>query len=63
MGADQFEPLLRDTVGRLERGFGDRLLAVALFGSRARGDARPDSDVDPLAVVRDLPRSWNGAAT
>jgi predicted nucleotidyltransferase len=27
--------------------------AVYLFGSRARGDARPDSDWDVLVVVRD----------
>ncbi len=26
---------------------------LRLFGSRARGDARPDSDVDLLAYVRD----------
>ena len=28
-------------------------LRVILFGSRARGDARPDSDIDLLVVVRD----------
>ena len=28
-------------------------LQVVLFGSRARGDARTDSDVDLLVVVRD----------
>jgi uncharacterized protein len=27
--------------------------AIMLFGSRARGDARPDSDVDLLVVVRE----------
>jgi predicted nucleotidyltransferase len=32
--------------------FGDRLARVVLFGSRARGDARPDSDVDVLLVLR-----------
>ena len=31
---------------------GDRLDAVVLFGSRARGEARPDSDIDVLVVVR-----------
>lgn len=31
---------------------------IFLFGSRARGDARPDSDWDFLVVVdRDIPRS------
>ena len=28
-------------------------LRVILFGSRARGDARPDSDIDLLVVVDD----------
>lgn len=35
--------------------FGRQLKSVELFGSRARGDARPDSDIDVLVVVR----KWN----
>ena len=31
---------------------GDRLEAVYLYGSQARGDARPDSDIDVLIVLR-----------
>jgi predicted nucleotidyltransferase len=31
--------------------YGDRLDRVLLYGSRARGDARPDSDVDVLVVL------------
>jgi predicted nucleotidyltransferase len=31
---------------------GDRLEAVYLYGSQARGDARPDSDIDVLVVLR-----------
>jgi len=34
--------------------FGARLLSVTLFGSRARGDAEPDSDVDVAVVIRGL---------
>jgi hypothetical protein len=34
-------------------------LAVMLYGSRARGVARPDSDVDVLQVVPDRPRSYS----
>jgi hypothetical protein len=34
---------------------GSRVRKIILFGSRARGDARPDSDFDLLVVVRDLP--------
>jgi predicted nucleotidyltransferase len=31
---------------------GDRLEGLYLYGSQARGDARPDSDIDVLVVVR-----------
>lgn len=37
---------------RLEELYGDRLERVVLFGSQARGDAAPDSDVDVLVVLR-----------
>ena len=44
--------ILTDLKRRLERRFGDRFVALYLFGSRARGDHEPDSDVD-VAVVLD----------
>lgn len=37
----------------LAKAFGDRLLAVMLFGSRARGDCRPDSDYDIFVLLDD----------
>ena len=36
---------------KLKERLGNRLLDVILFGSRARGDFREDSDYDLLAVV------------
>lgn len=42
------DELRRDLV----RILGERLDRVYLFGSRARGEQRPDSDVDVLVVVR-----------
>lgn len=36
---------------RLSVAYGERLHAVVLFGSEARGDARSDSDIDVLAVL------------
>jgi uncharacterized protein len=42
-------------VSGLREGLGDDLLAVVLFGSRARGEAREVSDWDFLVVARDLP--------
>jgi predicted nucleotidyltransferase len=35
--------------------YGDRVERVVLFGSRARGDARPDSDYDIAVFLHDLP--------
>ena len=42
--------LAQEIKGVLERHFGDRLAAIYLFGSRARGEHRTDSDLD-LAIV------------
>jgi hypothetical protein len=42
-------------IGALDRHFGERLVSVVLFGSRARGTAKPESDVDLLVIVRGLP--------
>ncbi|MBI2468570.1 MAG: nucleotidyltransferase domain-containing protein [Candidatus Rokubacteria bacterium] len=42
---------LRDSVLKAA---GKRVRKIFLFGSRARGDARPDSDYDLLIVLRDL---------
>lgn len=51
------DPFALDVVGDLKRRlterFGDRLAAVYLFGSRARGDNRPDSDADVAVFLRD----------
>ena len=38
----------RQLLGEL---YGDRLNEVLLFGSQARGDALPDSDIDMLVVL------------
>jgi len=38
--------------------YGNRLERVVLFGSRARGDARPDSDYDVAVFLKDMPDRW-----
>lgn len=40
----------------METLYHERLRRVYLFGSYARGDAEPESDVDVLVVLRDLGR-------
>ena len=48
---------LHRLVEHLQQTLGERLDAVVLFGSRARGEAHPESDWDLLVVVQGLPRS------
>jgi len=45
------EELLREIKARLASAHGDRLRGVVLYGSEARGDAGPDSDVDVLVLL------------
>jgi predicted nucleotidyltransferase len=33
--------------------YGDQVDRILLYGSRARGDNRPDSDIDILVVLKD----------
>src|SRR5258708_4543244 len=48
--AKAVEIFSRDTRGA----YGDSLLKIVLFGSRARGDAGPGSDVDLAVVLRSI---------
>lgn len=44
-------------LGLLKERFGSDLISVILFGSWARGEGRPESDLDLLIVARGLPGS------
>lgn len=52
MSGTQQSSVLTELRRGLARILGDRFEAAYLFGSRARGEERPDSDVDVLVVVR-----------
>lgn len=43
-------------LNQLNRRFPGQIVETMLFGSKARGDSGPDSDIDVLAVVRE--ESW-----
>lgn len=47
--------ILDQVVDALRSALGERLVSVVLFGSRARGDATPESDWDLLVIARELP--------
>jgi predicted nucleotidyltransferase len=51
------DPVLRRFRAALAETYGDRLERAVLFDSRARGDARPDSDYD-VAVFIHEPNRW-----
>ena len=51
------DPVLSRFRAALAETYGDRLERAVLFGSRARGDARPDSDYDVAVFIRD-PDRW-----
>jgi predicted nucleotidyltransferase len=53
------DPILRRFRAALDRMYGDRLERVVLFGSRARGDAREDSDYDVAVFIEDPGRFWD----
>jgi predicted nucleotidyltransferase len=47
--------LLNGIASNLKEGLGGDLVAVVLFGSRARGEAHEGSDWDVLVIARRLP--------
>jgi len=52
--AKAIDPIMSRLRAALGEVYGPRLERVVLFGSRARGDARPDSDYDVAVFLKDL---------
>ena len=52
------DPVLKRYRAVLDEMYGDQIERVVLFGSRARGDARPDSDYDVALFLKSLPDRW-----
>lgn len=48
------DPILMRFRAALADAYGERIERVVLFGSRARGDARPDSDYDIASFLEDF---------
>lgn len=51
--------LMKELKAGLVRIYGDRLKAVYLYGSYARGDYRPGSDVDVMILLKNYRNYWN----
>lgn len=45
------DELMREIRTRLVRAHGKRLRGIILYGSEARGESRPDSDIDLLVLL------------
>jgi predicted nucleotidyltransferase len=52
------DPILTRFRAALDEIYGARLERVVLFGSRARGQARLDSDYDVAVFLKSLPDRW-----
>jgi predicted nucleotidyltransferase len=58
-GAFDAREIARDVARDLRRLYGERLRRVLLFGSWARGDAHPESDIDLLVVLDHVESVWD----
>jgi uncharacterized protein len=56
--SSQNDPVLRHVRSALSKLYGARLFRIVLFGSRARGDADPDSDYDIALFLDDMSDRW-----
>jgi predicted nucleotidyltransferase len=52
------DPVLRRFRAAVDAIYGDRIERVVLYGSRARGDARADSDYDIALFIRNPASFW-----
>src|SRR5580658_8188138 len=53
------DPVLVRFRTALDEMYGDRIERVVLYGSRARGDARPDSDYDVAVFLKNFHDRWS----
>jgi predicted nucleotidyltransferase len=54
----QDDPVLMRFKRAVGKEYGSRIERIVLYGSRARGDARPDSNYDVAVFLRDLTDRW-----
>ena len=53
MESKRLKAILQELRSQLFATLGEKIAALILYGSQARGDARDDSDIDVLIVLKD----------
>ena len=59
LGFEFYKGILERFLELLKETFGDSLVSLVLYGSVARGDAKADSDIDLLLILRDPPNNYH----
>jgi len=54
--AEPYRTVVARLLDGLRARFGDDLVSLVVFGSVARGEAGPGSDIDVLIIIRGLPK-------
>jgi uncharacterized protein len=57
------DPIAAKFRAALEKAYGPRLERAVLYGSRARGDGKPDSDYDIAVFLNDMASFWDESKT
>ena len=52
------DPVIAQFRAALEGAYGERIERIVLYGSRARGEAKRDSDYDVAVFLRDIESRW-----
>src|SRR3990170_2549474 len=55
----EYVSLIEEYCSAIKNHFSDRLISICLFGSVARGEAKPDSDIDFLIVTHEYLKKIN----
>ncbi|MCX8169346.1 MAG: nucleotidyltransferase domain-containing protein [Candidatus Methanomethylicia archaeon] len=55
----EYLPLILMVIGKIFEKYGGRLVSIVIFGSIARGEAKPNSDLDILIIVEKLPEKYS----
>ena len=58
IGYSEYEALLNAFVHLVQQALGDQVVSVVLCGPVARATARPDSDVDLLLILQEVPTEY-----